>query len=112
MPITVAAISLDGKELAKSASVLIVRLTDVSNTGMLFGNKTRQLVKKTGALPLLLRRGSATVEFADGRPCKITALNCDGAVRTVESTFKDGICSFRADTALFPGGVMACRLTR
>lgn len=78
MPITVAAISLDGKELAKSASVLIVRLTDVSNTGMLFGNETRQLVKKTGALPLLLRRGSATVEFADGRPCKITALNCDG----------------------------------
>lgn len=43
MPITVAAISLDGKELAKSASVLIVRLTDVSNTGMLFGNETRQL---------------------------------------------------------------------
>ena len=110
---TVAAISLDGKALAESDSVLVVQLTNLSNTGILFGNESKRLVKKTGALPLLILKGSATVELASAKPYKVTALDCDGTpYGTVEGSFSNGVYSFKADTTLFPGGVMAYHLTR
>ena len=110
---TVAAISLDGKAVADSDSVLVIQLTNLSNTGLVFGNEAKKLVTKTGSLPLLVYKGSATVELASGRPYKVTALNCDGVpYGPVEGACKDGVFRFKADTSLFPGGVMAYHLTR
>ncbi|MPN47289.1 hypothetical protein SDC9_194891 [bioreactor metagenome] len=110
---TVAAISLDDKTIAESGSVLVIQLTNLSNTGLLFGNETKKLVTKTGKLPLLIFKGSATVELASSRTYKVTALTSDGApYGPVEGSYKDGVFRFKADTTLFPGGVMAYHLTR
>ncbi len=110
---TIAAISLDGKPLPQSNSALIIQLTNVANTGVLFENASQKLEKKYGTLPLLVRKGSAIVELASERPGKLTALNCDGQpYGEVKSTYENGILRFKADTTLFPGGVMAYHLTR
>lgn len=110
---TVAAISLDGRELVHSGSVLLLQLTDVASTGLQFEDAGKRLVRYRGNLPLLIRRGSATVEFLSDRPCTVTALNCDGApCGRVEGSLVEGVYRFRADTHLFSGGVMAYHLTR
>ncbi len=110
---TVAAISLDDKAIAESGSVLVIQLTNLSNSGLVFGNEAKKLVTKTGALPLLVYKGTATVELSSASPWKVTALNCDGVpYGPVEGSFKDGVFRFKADTSSFPGGVMAYHLTR
>lgn len=110
---TVAAISLDDKPLAESASVLVIQLTNVANTGLLFTNESRKIVTKTGNLPLLVRKGRATVELASARPYRVTALNCDGVpYGEVKGVYQNGLFRFTADTTQFPGGVMAYHLTR
>ena len=46
-------------------------------------------------------------------PRNVTALNADGEVMgTVKADYRDGVLLFRADTAMFPGGIMAYHLTR
>jgi len=105
--------TLDDKAVADSDSVLVIQLTNLSNTGLVFGNEAKKLVTKTGALPLLVYKGSATVGLASRRPYKVTAINCDGVpCGPVEGSCKDGVFRFKAETSLFPGGVMACHLTR
>lgn len=110
---TVAAISLDDKPLTESSSVLVIQLTNVANTGLLFSNESRKVVTKTGRLPLLIKKGRATVELASARPYRVTALNCDGVpYGEVKSVYQNGLFRFTADTTQFPGGVMAYHLTR
>ena len=109
---TVAAHSLDGKPLNVSDSILLFHLTDVTNTGMTTsGDKT--MLHSWGKPPMLLRRGSAAVELHCDAPRNVTALNADGEVMgTVKADYRDGVLLFRADTAMFPGGIMAYHLTR
>lgn len=109
---TIAAHSLDGKPLAASDSILLFHLTDVTNTGMAAsGDKT--MLYSWGKTPMLLRRGSATVELACDAPRKVTALNADGEAKgAVTADYRRGVLHFRADTAMFPGGIMAYHLTR
>ena len=109
---TVAAHSLDGRPLAESDSILLFHLTDVTNTGMTAsGDKT--MLYSWGRTPMLLRRGSAVVELRCDAPRRVTALNADGEAKgTVKAVYREGALRFRADTALFPGGIMAYHLTR
>lgn len=110
---TVAAISLDDKPLAESASVLVIQLTNVANTGQLFTSDARRTMTKLGGLPLLVRKGRATVELASARSFRVTALNCDGVpYGEVKGVYQNGLFRFTADTTQFPGGVMAYHLTR
>ncbi len=110
---TIAAISLDGKDLTESSSVLVFQLTNLANTGDLFGNSTKRLLQKTGNPPLLIQKGTATVGIASSRPCKVEALNCDGeSYGAVDGKLENGVFQFKVDTTLFPGGVMAYHLTR
>ncbi len=110
---TVAAISLDDQPVASSGSVLLLQLTNISSTGAVFSNDSMKLRKKDGKLPILIRRESAVIELAADRPFKVVALNCDGKpYGEVTGEFKDGVFRFKADTTLFPGGVMAYHLTR
>lgn len=110
---TVAAISLDGKPLPESESVLVIHLTNVANSGALFSTQSQQILKKTGSLPLLIKKGRATVELVSSRPWQVTALNCDGApYGPVKGSYQQGVFRFTAETTLFPGGVMAYHLTR
>lgn len=110
---TIAAISLDGKALSESSSVLFFQLTDVASSGLKFSNRSKRLVLYRGNLPLLVRKGTATVEFVSDRPCTVTALHCDGTpCGSVKGSLQNGVYRFRADTHQFPGGVMAYHLTR
>ena len=108
---TIAAISLDGSPLTKSNSILIVQLTNVTNTGMQFNDGRQKLMTSWGQLPLLIKRGQATVELRCEHPLHVTALSCDGdPLGEVAATYEHGVLSFTADTGMFPGGVMAYHL--
>ena len=110
---TVAAVALDSEPLEKSASVLVIHLTDLSNSNLRSSDASRRLVFATGDRPLLLRRGRAEVGIAADRPFRITALNADGEkAGDVPGSLSGGRFTFQADTARFPGGVMAYHLTR
>ena len=62
---------------------------------------------------MLLRRGAATVAIKSNVPFRVTALKTDGSeLGEIKGTFQNGSFVFRADTAGFPGGVMAYHLTR
>ena len=110
---TVAAISLDGKALRNSGSILVIHLTNIANTKMLFGNEKKTILKNFGRLPLLVYRGKATVEFSTPAAFKVTALSADGdPLGEVKSEMNAHCFSFPIDPGCFPGGVMAYHLTR
>jgi len=110
---TIAAISLDGKELAKSKSILFIHLTNVASSGLEFDDASQRTVRYRGNLPLLIRKGSATVEFVSEHTCTVTALNCDGIpYGKLNGNFHEGLYQFDINTHLFPGGVMVYHLTR
>lgn len=110
---TVAALSLDDLPLAESRSILLLQLTNLDNTAAHFGNTEFTLHRAHGHLPMLLRRGAATVAIKSNVPFRVTALKTDGSeLGEIKGTFQNGSFVFRADTAGFPGGVMAYHLTR
>lgn len=110
---TVAAISLDGIPLQESKSVLIIHLTNVTNTGMRFSDGSFTLLERNGNAPLLVKRGNATIELICDCPYQVTALDCDGRpYGNLPSDFHANVFSFKADTNLFKGGVMCYHLTR
>ncbi len=109
---TVAAIALDGKPLGRSSSILLLHLLETSNTGAKFDDSSRRIMRKTGELPLLLRRGSAEVCLHTEVPLRIQALSCDGEnLGEVKGSLEDGKLRFRISTDLYPGGVMAYHLS-
>ncbi len=109
---TVAASSLDEKPLSQSDSVLVFHLTDLVNTGMRTSGD-RMMLYHWGKAPMLLRRGSADIALRCDAPRKVVALNADGEAKgIVKSSYRDGVLSFKADTALYPGGIMAYHLIR
>lgn len=110
---TVAAVSLDGKPLRESASIVLFHLTDVCNSDIRFSNAQKTLLLHKGGLPLLVRRGRADVALTLGHPFKVTALNCDGAPKgELPVRFENGELSFQVKTDLVPGGIMVYHLTR
>ena len=93
--------------------MLVFQLVNIYPTGLTFSNDTLKLKQKDGWLPVLIRKESATIELATDRPFKVTALNCDGkAYGEVKGAVEDGVFRFKAETTMFPGGVMAYHLTR
>jgi len=108
---TVAALSLDGKPLAESRDILLLHLTDVSNSDAVFADRERRIVNDQGKLPLLVRRDrvEVTLKLAPGAPFRVTALSADGDTLGEVPVKGNG---FTAATDLFPGGVMAYRVTR
>ncbi len=110
---TVAALSLDGKPVAESGSVLVIQLTNSYNTGAHFGDERLTVLKASGRTPLLVFRGRATVELATASAFKVAALGADGQTRgEVAGKLENGKFRFTADPGCFPGGVMAYHLTR
>ncbi len=108
---TIAATSLDGKPLTESRSILLLHLTDVSNSDAVFADEDRQLLTKEGKMPLLVRRDriDITLKLSPGSPLQVQALSADGdPLGTVPATNN----TFTAATDLFPGGVVAYHLTR
>ena len=108
---TVAALSLDGKKLADSRSILLLHLTDISNSDATFFDSDCRFVNSQGKLPLLVRRGSAevTLKVAPGAPLQVQALSADGDVLGELPVSGN---TFPIATDRFPGGVLAWHVTR
>lgn len=62
----VAVVAVDGEPLASSARLLVTHLTDALPTGMAFAGPERTLLEKVGAMPHLVRRGSAEITLRLG----------------------------------------------
>lgn len=110
---TIGAIALDNKPLVDSGRILILQLTHVINSGMVFGNRRLTVVKKTGGPPLLLRRGSCRIHLNSPHLYRVTALSADGEVlgRIDGGRTGDGF-AFPADNSRYPGGIMAYLLEK
>lgn len=61
---TIGVAAIDDQPLATSRRILILHLTDVTNSDILFRDKTMSVVEKFGDLPLLARKGSARIHLA------------------------------------------------
>ena len=108
---TVAAISRDNRPLAESGDILIIHLTNISNSNAAYDNENT--IRSWGKLPLLIERGTAELELAGKSPWRVMALATDGSgYGEVQGEFSNGIFRFKLDTGGFPGGVMAYHLTR
>jgi hypothetical protein len=81
--------------------VLVTHLTDVQNTGAVFGGDGRKVLLEWGGVPHLMARGRAEVSLAlADRPWKVHALSTGGRrLREVPATYADGRLSFVADVA-------------
>ena len=84
--------------------MLVTHLTDVQNTGAVFGGDGRKVLFDWGGVPHLMARGRAEVSLAlADRPWKVFALSTGGRrLREVPSAYADGRLSFVADIAAEP----------
>ncbi len=110
---TFAAISLDGKELRLSDSVILLQSTDMVTTEIRFSDQDRRRVEATGEGGLLLRRGTAAISLAVDGPRKVAAVDFQGDVLgEVAATWRDGRLTFQADNCRFEGGTAGYHITK
>lgn len=107
-PTTVSCHSLDGKDLAQSASVLVFHLTDTSNSGAKYADASRRREFGRGREPVLAHIRRAEVRFAGAQSLELHALGCDGADLGTVGPTPSG--SFALSTDIRPGAVFAYHL--
>ncbi len=102
---SVSASAMDDADLMRSRKVLVLHLTDVTNTDMTFANDRATQVKAWGALPYLAKTGEAKISLASEiEGLKVYALAPDGSrLRTVKSAYADGRYAFTAKVAAGEG---------
>lgn len=109
---TAGAISLDGKELGKSSSILVIHLTNIAYTGMHFKGEDKKTLMSLGTPPLLVYRGTANLTLSSDRNYKVVALSADGEeLGPVNVSSSGSNITFKLDPGCYPGGVMAYHLT-
>jgi len=100
-PATIFAGAVDDQPLSTSKRVLILHLTNALASNMVFGEVGLNTVQELGELPVLVRRGDATIRIprANGDSLKLYALDLAGN-RVAEIPYKrDGdVIEFRAQT--------------
>ena len=111
----VALISVDGKPLKSSSRMLLIHLTDITNTGSRVEfTGTRASTKFLGRLPLLVRNAKSKVTLnipTDG--FAVYALSADGArLGKVKCKITKNKLTFTANTAMFKDGVMAYEIVK
>ena len=97
----VSASAMDGAPLASSKKVLILHITDVLNSEMVFTNDKMTDTQAWGKLPYLARRGSAKIELRNANAgLRVYALASSGRrLREVKSSYADGAYVFTAEVA-------------
>ena len=109
---TISVLSLDGKKLENSASLLLLHLTNKNNSNMKMSQDAK-IIYEQGSLPYLLQRGTADISLNSGNHFQIHALNADGKPQgSVRGTVKNGTFFFKADTGMFKGGRLVYHLKR
>lgn len=105
-PATIFVGAVDDQPLAKSQRLLILHLTNVLASGATFSEEGMHTIFDRGGLPLLVRRGSATIRIPNGigSSAKLYALDLSGK-RVQEIPFRqDGkFIEFRAETIAADG---------
>lgn len=110
---TAALLSLDGRELHDSDSLLFLQLPNLAATKMKFANSRRNLLESWGQLPLLVEKCRTEVELALPEGFRVEALKSNGlSTGTVPTEYRNGKLRFTADTSIRQGGVLAYHLTR
>lgn len=102
VPTAVWASSLDGRPVAESAHLLLTHVTDVQDTGVVYGDDSRTVLRKWGTLPHLMRRGVARIRLRTAAR-HVYALAADGSRRgEIAAERRDGELVFVADIARDP----------
>lgn len=97
----VSASAMDGANLVQSKKVLILHITDVLNSDMVFTNAKMTDTKAWGKMPYLARRGEAKISLKNANEgLKVYALASNGKrLREVKSSYVDGAYVFTAKVA-------------
>ncbi|MBL8993029.1 MAG: hypothetical protein JNM63_06780, partial [Spirochaetia bacterium] len=97
----VAAASVDGQTIDKSARLLILHLTEINNAGMKYVNKGRNLVEAWGSPQRLVAKGRAEVSLQLSQPESFKVYGCDLSGKRLEeipAKAANGSLSFLAET--------------
>ena len=103
-PAGVWAVSLDGKDLAKSGRILVCHVTDAQNEGAVFADGAMDVQLERGHSPMMMRFGKASVTLVcESANVKVFALADDGRrLREVPCRLENGALAFTADIAADP----------
>ena len=95
--------ALDDKNLADSKRILFMHITNCGAYKMTYSGKDLDVLESYGQLPHLVYRATADISLKlapKGSTPKVYAVNLRGQrVGEMKSVWKDGVLSFRADTA-------------
>jgi hypothetical protein len=109
---TLAAISLDGKKLSESDSIVVLQLTNILASGVRFADQDLRRQETYGEGPLLMRRGTAQVSLAVKGPVTVTAVDFQGdALGKIPVTMQGNIATFTADNFKFANGIAGYHIT-
>jgi hypothetical protein len=107
--------SMDGKIITESHHLLVLHMTDITNTGMEYKNSQSAIVTNWGKTPLLLQKGKATVSISFSKllQSNVWALSPGGKrLKEITSANNQQRLQFEANTALCKAGVMAYEIIR
>lgn len=96
--------SLDGKPIPQSGRLLLSHLTDLQNSGIRYGEKSRQTLLAWGQLPHLVRNGKAkvTLKHSSAATLKVWALSTGGRrLAQLPATHDGAALVFTANVAAF-----------
>ena len=80
-PVTILVASLDDRPLEASGRILILHLTGIQNTDMIFRDETRSVLESWGTLPLLMHDGESAITLAGVSPsARLNMLDWSGEV--------------------------------
>ena len=107
--------ALDQNDIASSNRMVLMHLSDVTNTNMKFADQHRRVLENWGQLPLLVERSTATLTITLKHPNQVTVYTVDLSGQRIEkmvSAVKGNQLILKVDTASSANGVMAYELTR
>lgn len=98
---SVSASSMDGANLDRSKRILLLHITDVLNTDIVFTNDKMTDTKSWGALPYLAHVGKAKIALKnDNAGLKVYALRSNGTrMREIPAEYNDGTYLFTVSVA-------------
>ena len=112
VPATVWVSTLDDQPITTSRRLLVTHLTDLQNTGIRYGERSRKTLLEWGKLPHLVRAGRAEVrlQIADPSQLHVWALSTSGCA---SSKFRPGWSTehwhLRPTWPVPPTGARSCR---